>query len=237
MLDNISGKNLRKLLFFNFTPEIFLMKKTGLSLLILLISVSCFPEINTGNSIEWLCADAGLIASGRLKNYTKSSAGNNLWLCTFETTGISKGTSESPVSFTINNIPEDSLKKYVEGQTPMLIFLKENEKPYKSKKFESPWYIMETVNAMPAFINLDTPQKALISAINFSVLADTDLIYAMCQHCLKMIAEYEVRGKTVFMNYLKVPPQTAAYDILYSGNACYLTVPDFMFPDSKEKVY
>lgn len=213
------------------------MKKTGLLLLFVFSLFSASAEINIGNSIEWLCADAGLIATGRLKSYAKAEAGNNLWTCTIETMEILKGTTESPLEFTINNIAEDSLKKYVSEQTTLLIFLKESEKPFKNKKVKTSWYIMETINSVPALINLLKPQEGLITAQTFSVLNYRDLIISVCRLCLKKIAEYEIQGETVFMNYLEIPFKTPAYSLLYSGSACYLTVPDFMFPESKEKLY
>lgn len=213
------------------------MKKTGLLLLFVFSVFSGYSEINIGNSIEWLCADAGLIATGKLKSYTKASTGNNLWLCTFETNDILKGTSASPVDFIINYIAEDSLKKYVSEQTSMLIFLKENEKPYKSNKIKTAWYMMETYNSIPAFINLVTPPQALITAFTFTTLTNRDLILSVCRLTLKKIAEYEIQGKTVFMNYLELPFQTEAFNLLYSGSSCYLTVPHFMFAESKEKLF
>ncbi len=213
------------------------MKKTGLFVLFLFSLFSARSEINIGNSVEWLCADAGLIATGKLKSYTKAEGGNNLWTCTIQTMEILKGTTESPLDFTINNITEDSLKKYVSEQSTLLIFLKESEKPFKNKKLKTSWYIMETVNSAPALINIFNPQEALITAYTFSVLNNRELIISVCRLCLKKIAEYEIQGKTVFMNYLEIPYQTPAYGLLYSGSACYLTVPDFMFPESKEKLY
>jgi len=194
-------------------------------------------EINVGNSIEWLCADAGLIATGKLKSFARANSGVHLWLCTMETMEIMKGTTESPVTFVINNISEDSLKKYVLEQTTLLVFLKETEKPFKSKKAEASWSIIDAFNSFPALVNLFTPQQVLISANTFSTLTYRDLIISFCRICLKKIAEYEIQEKSVFMNYLEVPFQTVAYNLLYSGSSCYLAVPDFMFPESKEKLY
>lgn len=213
------------------------MKKIGLLLLFVFSVFPGYSEINIGNSVEWLCADAGLIATGKLKSYAKASSGNNLWICTFETLEIYKGSTQSPVDFTINYIPEDSLKKYVSDQTTLLVFLKESEKSYKSKKTQTSWFVMETCNSAPAMVNLLAPQQVLVSAYGFTVLSYRELIISVCRLCLKRIAEYEVQGKTVFMNYLEIPFQTPAYSLLYSGSKCYLTVPHFMFPDSKEKLY
>jgi len=213
------------------------MKKIVFLFACLFIIFEVKAEINIGNSIEWLCADAGLIATGKMKSYSKATSGNNLWICTFETQEIFKGTTVSPVSFTLNNINEDSLKKYVSEQTLLLVFLKENEKPYKKMKTETLWYAMETCNSVPAMINLFSPQQLLISAYSYSVLQTLEMIVSVCRMNLKKVAEYEVQGHTVFMNYLLIPYQTPAYSILYSGSSCYLAVPDFMFPDSKEKLY
>ncbi|HNW70344.1 MAG TPA: hypothetical protein PKI01_08075 [Bacteroidales bacterium] len=213
------------------------MKKTGLLLLFIFTIFSGYSEINIGNSIEWLCADAGLIATGKLKSYTKVNSDNNLWLCTFETEHLLKGPSLSPVIFTINNTTEDSLKKYVLQQTNLLVFLKESKKQIKNKNIETPWFVLESCNSMPAFVNLGSPQQVLATAFTFSVLSDSKLILSICRSCLQKIAEYEIQGKTVFMNYLETPFQTEAFNLLYSGSKCYLAVPHFMFPESKEQLY
>jgi hypothetical protein len=33
-----------------------------------------------------------------------------------------------------------------------------------------------------------------------------------------------------------VPPDSEVYKVLYSGSACYLHVPDVLFPTAKEKL-
>ncbi|HOY31965.1 MAG TPA: hypothetical protein PKW80_08815 [Bacteroidales bacterium] len=213
------------------------MKKNGFLLLFLLFFLIAHSEINIGNSVEWLCADAGLIAKGRLISHQKATDGTNLFTCTFETVEILKGSSVSPVNFTIKNIDEDSLNKYISEQTSLLIFMKENEKPFKSKKIRNTWHILETYNSIPALINLVTPQQALITAHTFSVLNDRALIIATCRLWLQKIAAYEILEKTVFMNYLEIPFQSPAFNFLSTGSKCFLTVPDFMFPNSKEKLY
>ena len=212
------------------------MKKPFVLLLFILMHFVLYSEINTGNSLEWLCADAELIARGHIKSYSENNPGNNLCTIVFETKEIFKGTTESPLEIVTYMIAKDSLEKYMAEQTSLIVFLKE-EKSLRGKKQKTRWGIMEAYNAIPAMINLMTPQKALISASTFSVCETREQIIAACRLCLKKIAGYEVEGKTVFMNYLAIPPQTMAYDFLYVGSKCYLTVPDFMFPDSREKPY
>ena len=194
-------------------------------------------EINVGNSVEWLCADANLIAVGTLKSYSKSSTDNFMYVCTFESTEIIFGTTISPVVFSIHYIAEDSLKKYELQQIPMLVFLKENKVNPKSKETKIQWNIMEAYNSLPAFVNLTTPQQLLITATDFSVFTNREKIILYCRQTLKMIAEYQIMGKTVFKNYLEVPYQTTAFNLLYSGSSCYLYVPDLLFPKSKEKMF
>ncbi|MEI6122449.1 MAG: hypothetical protein WCQ95_02355 [Bacteroidota bacterium] len=194
-------------------------------------------EINVGNSVEWLCADADIIAVGTLKSYTKCSTGNNLFLCTFQSTQILFGTSGNSLIFTINYIATDSLNKYVSQKTPMLVFLQQNESIYKSKKQETWWFAMEAYNSKPALVNLQSPSQLLISASGFSVLTSPQLIISYCQITLQKIAEYQVMGKSVFPNYLNIPFQTPAFNLLYSGSSCYLLVPDFMYAESKQKLY
>jgi hypothetical protein len=214
------------------------MKKTICLFLIISLTIPFSKaEINTGNSVEWLCADAGMIATGILQSHTKCTAGNNTYVCTFLTGEIILGSTASPITFIISNFSDDSLKKYESQKTPLLIFLKEFEKNIKCLKSSTSWQVMECYNSMPAMINLDTPHRLLISAQGFLVLSKRETIISYCRIVLKKLAEYQIMGHTVFMNYLKIPYETAVFNLLYQGSACYLMVPDFMFPDSKEKLY
>ncbi|MEI6851498.1 MAG: hypothetical protein WCL06_01600 [Bacteroidota bacterium] len=193
-------------------------------------------EINVGNSVEWLCADAGMIARGLLQSHTKCTAGNNTFVCTFITGEMLRGTTANPVTFIISNIAEDSLKKYEAQNIPLLIFLKEFEKNLKCQKSQTTWEVMECYNAMPALINLDNPPQLLLSAQGFLVLNQRETIITYCRMVLKTLAEYEVMGHTVFMNYLQIPYESPVFNLLYQGSSCYLTVPHFMFEESKEKL-
>jgi hypothetical protein len=212
------------------------MKK--ISVLLLFLCLSFFnsqAEINIGNSVEWLCADAGMIATGIVSSYTRCTTTGNIWVCTFATVEILRGSTESPVYFTIN-LTEDSLKKYVSQKTPLLVFLKENEKPFKCKNIKASWYAMESYNSIPVLINLNSTPKILISGQGFIPLTGRETILSYTRSILMKLAGYEILGKTVFMNYLEIPVTTSVFNLLYQGSACYLTVPDFMFPDSKEKL-
>lgn len=213
------------------------MKNTVVLWLCVFAHFTVFSEINTGNSLEWLCADAGLIARGHIISFSKTNTEKNHYIIVFETKEIFKGTTESPLEIVIATIAEDSLKKYTEEKTPLIVFLQEEKISFRDKKKKNQWHIMEAYNAIPALINLATPQQVLIRAATFSVLGSREQIIAECRLCLKKIAGYEVQGKTVFMNFLAVPFLTQAHGLLYSGSKCYLAVPDFMFPDSREKPY
>ncbi len=212
------------------------MKKT-VALLIFVFSIfTAKAEINAGYSLEWLCADAGLIAVGKLKSYEKTNSNLMMFLCTFETTEMITGSAQSPVYFIVKYMPEDSLKKYVSEKTPMLVFLKETTRPYKTKTMHTSWQTMETYNSHPAMMNLDTPPKWLIKAEGFMPMTKREDILSFCRSCLIKLGEYQILGKTVFENFLEVPYQTEAYLLLFSGSTCYLKVPDFMFPKSTEKI-
>ena len=193
-------------------------------------------EINVGYSVEWLCADAGMIATGILQSHVKCTTGNNAYLCTFISSDILRGSTANPVTFIISNFTDDSLTKYETQKTPLLIFLKEFEKNIKCQKSASSWQLMECYNSMPALINLFTPPKLLLSAKGFLVLTNRETIISYCRIVLKTLAEYEIMGHSVFMNYLSVPPQAEMYGLLYRGSSCFLSVPHFMFPESKEKI-
>lgn len=210
------------------------MKKLLSTTLFFILVYKIFAEINIGNSIEWLCTDAVIIAKGTLLSFEKQETGTHQWLCTFETVEALKGSSASPLQFFVSNIAEDSLTKYISEKTNLLIFLHENQK--RDKKLKTQWVVMETYNSNPALVNLISPQKILISAVDFSVLSSQDIILSKCRTILKSIAMYESGNKTAFLNYLEIPIDTEAFGLLYSGSSCILQVPDFMFPDSRKKL-
>ncbi len=213
------------------------MKKTLALLLVLSLSGSfAKAEINVGYSIEWLCADAGMIATGILQSHSKCTTGNNTYVCTFTTGNLLRGTTANPVTCIISNFSDDSLTKYETQKTPLLIFLKEFEKNIKCQKSATSWQVMECYNSMPAIVNLLTPPQLLLSAQGFLLLSNPETIISYCRILLKTLAEYEIMGHTVFMNYLTVPTQSEVFKLLYQGSSCFLSVPHFMFPESKEKL-
>jgi hypothetical protein len=213
------------------------MKKTYALFLFFSCSASFMKaEINIGNSIEWLCADAGIIARGILQSHSKCTDGNNTYVCIFATTEMLRGSTATPVTFIISNLADDSLKKYESQKTPLLIFLKEFEKNIKCQKSETSLQVMECYNSMPALVNLDTPPHLLLSAQGFLALNNRETIISYCRIVLKKIAEYEIIGHTVFMNYLEIPTQSIIFNLLYQGSSCFLSVPHFLFPESKEKL-
>jgi hypothetical protein len=213
------------------------MKNTIALFFVLFITITgSKAEINAGYSVEWLCADAGMIATGILQSHSKCTYGNNAYLCTFISADILRGSTANPVTFIISNFSDDSLTKYETQKTPLLIFLKEFEKNIKCQKSATSWQAMECYNSMPAMINLFTPPKLLLSAQGFLVLTNRETIISYCRIVLKTLAEYEIMGHSVFMNYLPVPAQSEMYGLLYRGSSCFLSVPHFMFPESKEKI-
>jgi hypothetical protein len=213
------------------------MKNTIVMFFVVFFTItSSKAEINVGYSIEWLCADADMIVTGILQSHIKCTNGKNAYLCTFISSDILRGSTANPVTFIISNFSEDSLTKYEKQKTPLLIFLKEFEKNIKCQKSATSWQAMECYNSMPAMINLYTPPKLLLSAQGFLVLSNRETIISYCRILMKTLAEYEIMGHTVFMNYLSVPTQSEIYGLLYRGSSCFLCVPHFMFPESKEKI-
>jgi hypothetical protein len=213
------------------------MKKLPVLIFILCLTTNfAKAKTNIGNSVEWLCADAGMIARGILQSHTKCTSGNNTYVCTFITAEMLRGSTANPVTFIISNFSDDSLKKYEAQKTALLIFLKEFEKNIKCQKSATSWQVMECYNAIPALINLETPPQLLLSAQGFLVLNNRETIISYCRMVLKTLAEYEIMGHTVFMNYLEIPTQSAIFNLLYQESSCFLAVPHFMFPESKEKI-
>jgi hypothetical protein len=193
-------------------------------------------EINVGNSVEWLCADAELIVRGTLQNHIKCTSGNNTFICTFDTGEILRGSISNPVTFIISNYSDDSLRKFEIQKKPLLIFLKEFERNIKCQKYTTSWQVMECYNSIPALINLDTPPKLIMSAQGFLILDNPETIISYCRLVLRKISDYEITGHTVFMNYLEIPAQSPVFNLLYEGSSCFLSVPHFMFPESKVKL-
>lgn len=189
-----------------------------------------FPqEINMANSVEWLCYDANTIALVKVDSYEeKSGKGNNL-----EWDGIMKATitkqfkGTEPMLKTITIYTRlaynfDGKYKNMVGKE-RIVFLKDQG----CDKYC--WYTVADDDR--AVVDPQSPGSLLLKG-DFTYLKTKGEIEDYVVNCVE-----KLKGKIANKHFLEVPYETEAYGALYSGSACYLMVPDIMFPNAKKGMH
>ncbi|HEY3354204.1 MAG TPA: hypothetical protein VGQ83_13205, partial [Polyangia bacterium] len=91
-------------------------------------------------------------------------------------------------------------------------------------------------DALPFVVPLAAPGTKLLSAATFKVLKERREILAACRDTVRKLAAAAASSsppKAPKHYFLEVPPDSEAYKVLYGGSACYLYVPDVLFPRAR----
>ncbi|MEI6764325.1 MAG: hypothetical protein WCM76_01715 [Bacteroidota bacterium] len=195
-------------------------------------------EINAGSSIEWLCASADIVATGKITSVCSVKGQNGITGCVFKVSQYLKGNASGDLYFYVPWFASDSLQKLKKNESEIIVFLKKADNIYTSGNKTFDYIVMESYNSVPALAKLEKPQKAFISAANFKLLTTGTQILECSRKAISRMQEYtQTQQKEIKRHYLEIPYNTDAWDLLYSGSSCFLYVPAFMFPESNEDFY
>ena len=195
-------------------------------------------EINVGASLEWLCASADIVATGKITAVSGFKGQDGITGCVFSVTQILKGNAAGELCFYVPWFSADSLKKLKKDDAEVIVFLNRSQNNYASGNKVFDYIVMESYNSVPALARLEKPQKTFISAQDFKLLTKGDQILERSRKAITRLQEYvTTEQKVVKRHYLDIPYNTDAWELLYSGSSCFLYVPAFMFPESNEDFY
>lgn len=219
------------------------MKSTAIKLILLLIAFNCYSihaksEINVGNSIEWLIVYADLIVKG---NITYVDMKGEKIICTIEISDGLKGMlSVTTLDFSMlsSKIQTDRLKKIMVGNKDVIVFLKNVN---AGKKKMAPEYtpVLDEGSGVYYIVDINDPGNMLISASDFKILKDAGSIIQKCKSVASQINTILEKKKNYEFKkyYLSIPFEAEAYNVLYSGNSCFLYVPEAFFPSAKSNLH
>lgn len=213
--------------------KIYVVRFFIIFLLLNMFSVKLHAEINVGNSIEWLIIQSDLVIKG---NITFVDMKGERIICTIEISEGLKGTlSVTTLDFSMPNTKTqtDRLKKIMVGNKDVVIFLKNIN---AGKKKLAPDYepVVDQGSGLYYIVDISDPGNSLISAADFKVLKDAGTIIQKCKSFNSQLNTFLEKKKNYNFKkkYLKVPSDSEAYTVLYSGSTCFLYVPDAFFTAS-----
>jgi hypothetical protein len=183
--------------------------------------------IHIANSIDWLCYDANTIAIIKVESYHEEPLQDKTLSAdcyiTASITELYKG--QKPLIYDhivvysrLAYIGLDKWKNLVGKE--VLVFLKD----LGCDKHCS-YAIMDDNSGM---ILPDSPAPKALTG-DFKMIMKKDSLINYVKNCIK-----KLEGKTAKPYYLEVPFETEAHGALYAGSACYLIVPDILYPKAKK---
>jgi hypothetical protein len=91
-------------------------------------------------------------------------------------------------------------------------------------------------DALPFVVPLETPGTRLLSAATFKVLKQRADILAASRDAVRRLAAAGSPPKAARCYFLEAPTGSEVHKVLYGGSACYLHVPDLIFPKAKDEL-
>lgn len=217
------------------------------ALALVLALVSSRParaEINLTESLELLVAQSDWILTGRISKLAPvdaaargKSAGLSLFLLEPSETIKRPGreAARAAVCVGVRDVDPALLETYQKQRTELILFLSQSVQATTFEKTVCDlWPLREQGTSLPYLVPVSSPGNRLLSASTFKVLKDRASIVAACSAVLKRLPATDKRGALPKPVWLEVPFDSEVHQVLYSGSACYLYVPDGLFPQARQ---
>jgi hypothetical protein len=190
-------------------------------------------EINFGESIEWVVADADRVFSGTVAKVEKvikadGKDGTTFEVATVEVSRTFKGEPTPTVTFLLRNHNRGAAQGWLDDGVPLLFCLVAADRVQDGadelpKGFD--WVIRDRGNYPSAYL-LGKPKRRWTFTIHaltrkFEILTEPAAITRHVEEYLKSVPP----GWKRQAHTLDVPGHTAVYEKLWSGSAVYLEVP------------
>lgn len=209
-----------------------------LSILLVLLATSPAHQtkINMHYSIEGLTVEADAVVCGRLIDLVETNdkggkpMNSSLLLVSHAIKGAQTGDT---LCFSWR-----SGSQKADFNAEGLFFLRRTIQAYGRDGHScDTWSVKPSEGPQFEWLPLDGQRLSLLSARGFRELTTEVEIVNTCRLAAEAEAEFrdQTMGEEPVIGYLEVPPETDAWGQLYSGSACYLRVPTFMFREAKEE--
>jgi hypothetical protein len=218
------------------------------ALLLLALALAAGPrgaraEVALADSVEWLGADAARVVVGRIVSFKAadpSAQGKNqgLALATVRVAETLKGAGAADaLCVGLRHVDERRFESYRKGATDLVFFLGTSIQATSFEGRVCNHWPLRGGDALPAIVPLDAPGTRLLSATTFKVLRQRGEALAATRDALRRLAAAAGSPpKPAKRAFLEVPIDSEVYKLLYSGSACYLHVPDLIFPKARPRL-
>lgn len=214
--------------------------RTVIIALVLLFPQGARAEINVEKSVEWLCAQATIVARGtiiRIKDSSGPGKSRHLISMTFKVREALKGAAGQKLLYLSARHPKvKAFNKHL-NKTELLLFLWRTKQGYGLDGHSYHLWPLRNQAGKQLLVDLASPGQAILSATRFKVLKDRRTILAACRQTLKRLARRGgARGRAAQRRLLEVPAHSTVHRALYRGSTCFLVVPGRLFPKARQRL-
>lgn len=204
----------------------------------LVFAINCYGEISGASSLEWLTVSSEVVATGKVLKVEKVKGQFAVLYenYTLEVSENIKGVkAKEVIKFSIRTFSTHPVfGKTINISDEVIVFLttyQEQEAFLKGK-------LVPTSDSFPlSVISLNNPSRHIID-LKFEVLSEKDEIVETCRRAQSRLTEYKKQNPKAEIKgfYVEVPMDTKAFQDLFAGSSCFLRVPNFLSPNSKESI-
>jgi hypothetical protein len=218
------------------------------ALLLLAVALVAGPrlaraEIALAESIEWLAASADRVVVGRIVSFKGADPGaqgknRGLALATVRVAETLKGAGDKDaLCVGLRDVDERRADGWRKDGTDLIFFLGTSIQATSFERRVCNHWPLRGGDALPFVVPLEKPGNRLLGATTFKVLKQRGAILAAARDALRRLAAAAGSPPRAAKRYfLEVPFESEVHKVLYSGSACYLYVPDLIFPKAKPKL-
>lgn len=196
-------------------------------------------EINMGWSVEGLTVQSDWVVSGKLVSIDSTATtkgGDQLLTCGLKVTKLFKGETKEEMIYFGARQYYNIETFYAMKDREVMVFLEQTEQAlsFNGNKYFK-WAIDNIGGGVPLVIDMEKINKQIFCASTFKLIKDRYMLEQTINYSLQQLEKYLKKHKAeeIKIQFLDIPEETEAMDILYSGSACFLYVPHFMFPKSE----
>jgi len=215
------------------------MKKI-IPVILLFISHIANAEINIGWSVEGLTVKADWVVSGTIfsiDSTAKTKGGDQLLTCGLKVTKVYKGETRTDTLYFGARQYYNIASFYAMKDKEVMVFLEETIQAmsFNGNNYNK-WALDNVGGGYPLVIDMEKINRQVFCASTFKLIKDRYLLEQTINFTLQQLEKYLKNHKKeeIKIQWLDIPWETEAMEVLYSGSSCFLYVPHFMFPKSEK---
>jgi hypothetical protein len=136
----------------------------------------------------------------------------------------------------LRDVDEQRFEAWRQGGTDLVLFLTASIQATSFEGRVCNHWPLSGGDALPFVVPLDKPGNRVLSASTFTVLKQRAESLAASRDAVRRLAAAGSPPKAAKRYFLEVPFGSEAHKVLYGGSACYLYVPDLIFPKAKDRL-